>query len=284
VLLIDAHVHLHASYDTRRFLDFAARNFATAATRLGISGQTGVLLFGDGDDGDSLARLALDFPTSGQEKFSSTAEDCSAFITLRDGTVLLVVAGRQVVTRERLEVLALGTSRVFAAGCGFLETLRPVLDTDALAVVPWGFGKWWGRRGRLVERALTSPEFAGLLVGDNGGRPRGGRTPRLLRLARELDILDLPGSDPLPSPRQECRVASYGCVLECSIDAERPARSIKRYVKNLRHQPQKFGRLTAPVSFAMTQVRHLLESGSRDSGSVKRQSFLDGRLYPPTQS
>ena len=263
MLLIDAHVHLHASYDTGRFVDCAVRNFALAASRHGISDPTGVLFFADADDGETLARLALDIQTSGHERFSSTAEDCSAFITLRDGTVLLVVAGRQVVTRGRLEVLALGTTRVFAAGRGFQETLASVLESDALAVIPWGFGKWWGRRGRLVERALTSPESAGVLVGDNGGRPRVGTVPRQLRLARELEILDLPGSDPLPAPRQECRVASYGCILECSVDHQRPALGIKRHLKELRSQPQRFGRLTAPASFVFAQVRHLLDRGSQ---------------------
>jgi len=263
MLLIDAHVHLHPCYDTRRFLDCAARNFAAAASGLGISGHSGVLFIVDGDDGDTLARLALDLPASGQERLSSTAEDCSVFVTLRDGTVLLLLAGRQVVTEERLEVLALGTTRAFTDGRPFAESWRSVLDTDALAVVPWGFGKWWGRRGRLVENALTSPEFAGLFVGDNGGRPRLGRAPRLLRLAREFDILDLPGSDPLPSPRQECRVASYGCLLDCAIERESPARSIKRHIRELRHQPRMFGRLTGPATFAVAQVRHLLDSGSR---------------------
>ena len=137
-----------SSPDTKRFLDCAARNFELAASGLGASGCTGALFFVDGGEGDALARLARDIDASDPWTLSSTDEECSALLTMPDGSALLAIAGRQVATRERLEVLALGTTRAFEAGRTFPDTLRSVLESDALAVVPWGFGKWWGRRGR----------------------------------------------------------------------------------------------------------------------------------------
>ncbi len=94
----------------------------------------------------------------------TTGEDCSLYLADR----LLVLAGRQVVSAEGVEVLAQCTAAQFANGRPLEETIEEIQAAGALAVLPWGVGKWLGRRGKLVtEAAARSP----ILLGDNAGRP-----------------------------------------------------------------------------------------------------------------
>ena len=59
---------------------------------------------------------------------------------------LLIVCGSQVVAEPGLEVLVLGTARRIEDGLGIERTLQSAQAAGALPVLPWGFGKWTGRR------------------------------------------------------------------------------------------------------------------------------------------
>src|SRR4051794_39643129 len=103
------------------------------------------------------------------------------------GDKLLVIAGRQIVTAERIEVLALLTSETFEEGRPLDETIQRTKLAGALVVLPWGVGKWCGARGRSVANAAI--RYA-VQLGDNGGRPLGWPRPVLFR-----EHCVLPGSD-----------------------------------------------------------------------------------------
>ena len=83
----------------------------------------------------------------------------------------LLIAGRQIVTEENLEVLALLTDRKFEDGLPLQEVIQTVRENKGISVIPWGFGKWMGRRGRFLESALEEAENSELFLGDNSGRP-----------------------------------------------------------------------------------------------------------------
>ena len=107
-----------------------------------------------------------------------TLDEC-AWLAERDGRVKLVlVAGRQIETEERLEVMALATNESFQDGRPIDATLRSVCDAGAIPVVPWGFGKWSFQRGSIVSRLVRSLSAGSLglgrevFLGDNGGRAR----------------------------------------------------------------------------------------------------------------
>ena len=106
----------------------------------------------------------------GDWKVSQVNGDPESLDAERNGLHLRIVAGRQIVTSERLEVHALGTRARFADGLDMEQTLAAVRQTGALAVLPWGAGKWLGSRGRQVTD-LLGREAQDLLLADNGGRP-----------------------------------------------------------------------------------------------------------------
>ncbi len=99
-------------------------------------------------------------------------------------TRLNVIAGRQLVTRERLEVLALGTTAPLRDGEPMEATLAAVRDVGAAAVLPWGVGKWLGARGAVVARVLADPAWRDVFLGDNGNRLELGPDPKHFTAAR----------------------------------------------------------------------------------------------------
>ena len=249
--LVDGHVHVHPQFSASRLLDAAAANLALAAERLHNCRQcVGVLLlaeahgvdwFGDVREralrGDAQLGSWLLHPASEHETLiarSSWSPHLSSEyetpVVFNGGTLqtLFVISGRQIVTSEHIEVLALLTCGQFEDGRPLEETLEAVHSIGALAVLPWGVGKWFGRRGRLVRRTLTRHTVSRpVLAGDNGGRPWCWPRPRIFATAESSGATVLPGTDPLPLPDQASRVGSFGLAFVGRLPAEFPAAALR---------------------------------------------------------
>lgn len=253
-ILVDGHVHRHPCFDPGAFFDHAAANLDAASGKGEEAVRCLMLTESAGDHFfDELLEKA---GKAGGEGWSVgvTAEDESVLVSREARTALMVVAGRQIVTRERLEVLALGTRAEFEGGLALSETLAAVSASRATPVIPWGFGKWWAARGRCVEGLLRRPDVPRFFLGDNGGRPRIASTPRLFRQAAERGIAVLPGSDPLPFPGQVGKVGGYGFVLRGDFAPDRPAASVKLILAGLNQSPPAFGRRESLPGFVRAQL------------------------------
>ena len=86
-------------------------------------------------------------------------------------TGMFVVAGRQTVTAEGLEVLTFPTRGPAVDGDALDDVLARAADRGEIAVLPWGFGKWRGRRRRALEGALRERPPASIFLGDCSTRP-----------------------------------------------------------------------------------------------------------------
>lgn len=230
--LVDAHVHVHPCFPLESFLDGALANVRR------VGGTLGCLLFAEMAGGRWFrdARGVV-----GAWSLAPTGEKESLVARRSTGETLIFVEGRQIAARERLEVLALGRDMDIPDGLSLDETLVRVRESGALPVLPWGFGKWSGRRGALVAAMLDRPGGE-LYLGDNSNRLRLAGVPRLLREARERGLIVLPGSDPLPFPSHARRAGSFGFVLEGTLDPLRPAEDLLRKIRALREQPRTYGR------------------------------------------
>jgi hypothetical protein len=108
-----------------------------------------------------------------------TAESTALCLRRPQGPSLLMVRGRQIATREGLEVLAIGCASEIPDGLELEETILASLEADAIVVIPWGFGKWWFERGRHVARLLEGKLAQRIHLGDNGNRAALGPEPAL---------------------------------------------------------------------------------------------------------
>lgn len=207
-LAVDAHAHLHPAHRFDSWLDAALANLA----RFGGGGpaERAVVLL-DTPRSDGYRRLSE--AGGGEVEIARPGGPGSPVLRVaRAGDKLWVVPGRQMTTRERLEVLALGTADPLPDGLDLASAIRAARGAGALAVLPWSPGKWLGGRGRLVGSALERASADGLIVADSSLRPRGWPLPRLLRRARRLGFALIGGSDPLPAAGEEIHAGRYGVI------------------------------------------------------------------------
>jgi hypothetical protein len=258
LLLVDAHVHVHACFDLATLLEHAVLNFAAAARAVAAARPwRGVLCFTETAQADCFGTLAhcaqkSRSPAAGWA-VAATAEPAALVVAscADGGTRLVVIAGSQIVSAEKLEVLALGTTRRFADHEPIAATLEAILAAGAAAVLPWGFGKWRGARARALDAVLTQPRPGALYLGDTSNRLR--LMPRPAPFARRGWSV-LPGTDPLPLRGEERRVGSYGLLLDAALDEARPTASLLDLLARPPGAWRAFGRREGPARFVRNQL------------------------------
>jgi hypothetical protein len=250
---VDAHVHFHGLHLVEGTLDAAAGNFRM----LGLANSApvcGVLLLAQSTHESVFERLREQPRIGAWVVAGVTAEPQSLWLQRNDAEIL-VVCGCQVNAEPGLELLALGTDRRIASGLGLAPTVREAQAEGSLAVLPWGFGKWTGRRKRRVREAIASEELAGMWMGDNGGRLAVLPRPPLLAEGERAGRAVLPGSDPFPFGADYRRVGSFGCLVAVVLDKERPWGSLRAALTRDGDSPEVYGSGTGLIEFGLKQAR-----------------------------
>ena len=226
-LLIDAHVHLYDCYAPAEFLEHAAANFERAAAEHGWPSGAGALLLTESAGADWFGRLEAGSAKLGRWTVETTPDRTT--LLARDGVRrVALVAGRQVVTCEGLEVLLLGTRAAVPDRLPVREVLAEGKRLGALRVIPWGVGKWLFGRGRLLNELIEAarPDEA-FFLGDIAGRPSFWSGPRHFARAARRNIRVLPGTDPLPFPSEVARPGRFGFRLAWPEDRPVSGEAIK---------------------------------------------------------
>ena len=264
VLFADAHVHIYRGYDLAGFLEAALTNFKKVAEQQRISRPWKAFLSlaeAAGDDWFShfslIAASAAQGPSEkiGPWAFRKTREEWSLRGESQEGDGLYLIAGRQIKAIDNLEVLALGTRERFPEGLPIKELVQAIRKTGAMAVIPWGAGKWFGARGLMIKKLLQDPEAPRFFLGDNRNRPVFWPRPALFAEAAGRGIKTLPGSDPLPLPGHFALPGSYGFSLEGPFNPDYPWRSIQEILLDPDHLLRPYGRQVGLFGFLRTQIR-----------------------------
>jgi len=272
MLLIDAHVHVYDCFDFCKFFDFAYANFKSAAENLGHADDfTGILLLAETSKDDWFYHLCeyaggKDLPDgkkAGEWQFYHTDENCSLTAKSDDLKKIVVIAGRQVVTAEGLEVLAIGTEKSFQDFLPIKVLIETVKEKSGIAVIPWGFGKWMGRRGDILKELIEAAQNGDFSLGDNGGRPSLMPTPYHFNLAKKKRIRNLPGTDPLPFRSEQKRVGSFGLSCRAKINPNYPAQSTKNAITDNNCTTYSYGSLERNIYFISKQIRMQFKKRTR---------------------
>lgn len=256
ILLVDAHVHIYDVYDLDALLDAAAENFAQAARAAGLADapREGMLLLTE-----TARDHVFDALASGKRRLqywsiAPTGEPAVLRASRGAEQSLWLVAGRQIATSEDLEVLALGTTRRFPDREPIKVSLAAAEESAALTALPWGFGKWWGTRGGIIENLIRIPRERAIYLGDNGGRLSLSGRPRLFDVGKQVGLKVLPGTDPLPFRGQERRVGSFGMLLTNWDSSAQPLAQLAECLAAAQSPPIEFGHLTGPMQFVKLQI------------------------------
>jgi len=248
---VDGHVHFHNIRRVAATLDAAASNFAAVSP--GNRALRGVLLLTQASGERVFEQLAGGTVREGW-RFEGVAGEPETVLARKNGVVIAIVCGRQVRSRNGLEVLALGTCRNFPDGREIEQALADVRGSGAMPVIPWGFGKWLGARGTRVRTVLDANGESVVSVGDNGGRLAVWGVPALVRDSARRGFRVVPGTDPFPFGDDYRRVGAFGFLTEVDVDPSTPWRSLRAWLESSPRSPQSFGAACGPVRFFVNQV------------------------------
>lgn len=225
----DTHVHVYPCHDLDTALSTGLRNLDRLAGPHRPDQLVRMLFLTERQDCRVFRELVQGHTRFRDPRFTLEGpfESAALRVHLDDQPALYLFAGRQVVTCERVEVLALTTDDVIPDGQPLPAVLQRIRACGGIPVLSWAPGKWFFKRGRLVRQVLTTCRPGDLLVGDTTLRPTVWPEPRLLRKAAKRGIRVVAGSDPLPFPGEEACVGQYGIVGEALFDPERPVSSAR---------------------------------------------------------
>ena len=270
-ILVDGHVHIHGCYDLSSLFESAQRNFCHAAGTLDIGSQfSAVLLLTESKGADyfsSLRRKAKDKTLVNGWRFKATLEPESLLAISPAGFELAIIAGRQIVTAERLEVLAVCTDKLFDDGDMISEVIDSVAAANGVPIVPWGFGKWTGQRKRVINRLIDEFAERKFHLGDNSGRISTWREPAQFDIAGMQGQRVLRGTDPLPFPGQESRVGEFGFCINGTLSKSTPATSMRDLLHADNVPAVSYGDLESPVLFVKHQLMMQVRKRQREIGS-----------------
>jgi len=262
--LIDAHVHIYNCFDLGDVLDSAFENFNAEACNFGMQEYfNGLLLLTEASKYNYFDRMysyastgeAIEGASSNAWRFYHTDETCSLVARNGCGRQLTLIAGRQIVSKENLEVLALATRTTFHDGAPIRSLIKAISDSGGIVVLPWGVGKWVGKRGKIVQSMLSSSNGPTFFLGDNGGRPIFWPRPAMFRIAALKGVRVLPGTDPLPLQSEGSRCGSFGFATRGLVSREHPQADIKRLLEERSAEIVPYGSLERPLRFVRNQIR-----------------------------
>lgn len=263
-ILIDSHAHFYGCFGLAEFFDAAYSNFKRFADALDPKfGFLAILVITDSRLEawfDKFRKYASDKYQitswqNGYWQFDQTDEEDSVYVTNASGDRIYLIAGRQIVTQEDLEVLSIGRQPDIEDHIPIAHAVEKVFESGALAVLPWGPGKWFGTRGRIVAECFEHFGPLGLYVGDNGNRPSLWPFPRLIQKAQKLQIGVLSGSDPLPFASAVKRAGAFGMRLSGPISGERPTEGLIDLLGTPPNELRPYGTLESFGRFIVNQVK-----------------------------
>lgn len=232
MVVADMHVHLYPHFDIPLAIRHLIRNLRRISGVLQTQTDANLFLLGflTESQGINFFRHLQNDPQENQNsgiEIQTGPETETITIRAEATGDIRLIAGRQIVSCERLEILALAMRAEIPNGLPANEIIRQTLESGGIPVLAWAPGKWFFKRGQLV-RSLLQQWGAKLMIGDTALRPTCWPEPRLMRDARKHGSSILPGSDPLPLAAEEKRLGQYGLIYRGIFDPAFPAASMRK--------------------------------------------------------
>jgi len=257
LVLIDSHVHIHGTYDLNIFFESVFNNFSYYASRIDktkpwkafllLTEMYAVNYFGKLYETNSI-------DSSNKYIVQRTEEKNSVRITSSKGNEVFVISGKQIIAKNNIEVLALCTNKEFDEQQSLSSTIKLINVENGIAVLPWGVGKWSGKRKESLNKFLIDNREESFFLGDNSGRPTFWSEPDLFKIGNQTGHFVLPGTDALSIPSEVNKTATYGFYVYDKIDKNKPTESIKNIITNLTASPKHYGRLEKIGPFFKNQI------------------------------
>jgi len=253
MIIVDPHTHYYKIFNIDDVLNVAYRNFGKAAQRIGtVDGFTAILFVA----GVGSENLNVEFEVAAPKEWilSATGEPNALVAQARDNRQVYLILGHQVISKEGLEVLGYLPMHKIKSGPGIENIIENIQSLDGLAIVPWGFGKWMGKRKSVMVNLINRGD-SNFVIGDIGGRSKILGHPDIFRMAKKRGIRILPGSDPLPLADEFNRIGTCGFCIKGELDENAPLSHIIISLTNPRVEIESFASYINLVDFMIKQLQ-----------------------------
>jgi hypothetical protein len=260
IVLVDAHVHIHECFDLNIFLNSSYKNFQKFSKNFNAQSFEGVLCLTENFNVNFFSKFRKTAELNSNQgnsldwRFHITDEPNSIRLSRNRYEVMYIIAGRQIITKEKLEVLGIGLLQNIDDGKPLADVVEFVNKNEALPIIPWGVGKWIGHRKEIVSNFIAGHKNGPLFLGDNSNRPFFWVKPSIFRRAERLNIRDLQGSDPLPIKSEATNAGRYGFMIDAKINPARPFEELKKKVFDLNSSLLQYGSPETTLRFLQNQI------------------------------
>jgi len=236
-LIADTHVHIYPCYNIKWAL-------ATLRTNLSqLDGQAVCIAFlAERSDCNFFAEFKANTAGLLSSELEIRYLDNALHFRETGHPDLYIFPGRQIITREKIEILSLTVDLKIEDGLAAQEVIDTIRQNNGLPVISWAPGKWFFKRRKVVENLLASNKPGSLLLGDTTLRPTCWRQPLLMKKAARQGFTVISGSDPLPFAGEEKVIGRYGISIDSDFDVHDPAGSIRTLLLQPGLKPSLVGR------------------------------------------
>ena len=257
LLLIDSHVHIHQCYNLDEYLASTFSNFSSFANGIENGKDWIGVLFLTEIEGVNYFNLIK----SSDAKIDSTKfvvyktiEDNSVIISNRSEQKIILIAGRQIIAKDGIEVLAVGITKDCSSGKSLDITIDEINSKGGIPILPWGVGKWLGKSKKVIKKFIENNKNKNFFLGDNSSRPKLWLEPDIFELGRKSNHFVLPGTDSLAIQSEVNKTGTYGFILNTEINLNEPTEDLLVQISNLKFQPKSFGKLETLLKFFKNQI------------------------------
>ena len=247
---IDTHVHVYHCYEAEKFLAQAVRNSdasdPAAKLILCLTESSGFNFFQELKNNASTNTLVAGWSISG-------VPGQPAVVLNKPDQHIIIIAGRQIITQQGLEVIALFHNLQYDDGEETQIVIDKINQDNGIAVLPWGVGKWLGKRGAIITDLLKANRPDKLAIADISARPSLWPDPEQFSLAKKSGYNCLYGTDPLPLNHDQLRIAGAGMILDLPSDPVQAVADLKNIL--IEQLPEKiFGKRVSTLRFLKDQL------------------------------
>ncbi len=221
-------MHFYPNYDYARAIGAVFSKLKEYRKQVAVeSGALAILVLTERDDCTFYGDLASYFIDLGPA-FKISKLDLGVLIYNAEDS-LVIFPGRQINTKERVELLSLGSDHLIPSGLDLATTLQKIIAGSGLPVINWAPGKWLFTRGRLIKKLILNSK-GNLFLCDTSLRPKYFPRPSLMRLAESRGIPVINGSDPLPHEDEQGLIFSYLAYYQVEFNLAEPLESFKKLI------------------------------------------------------
>ncbi len=250
-IIVDTHLHFYSCFDLKTALDNLRCNLAKHdknALCIGILTEaSGCNFFNELNENP---RKLIN------SKVVVRSLNNAIYISESAFPDLYLLPGRQIITKENIEILSLLVDVKIKDGLQAQEVVDEIKRQNGIPILSWAPGKWFFERGKVIEKLIRSNKPGSLLIGDTMLRPTIWLKPRLMKKAINRGFTVIGGSDPLPLAGEEKVMGKYATSISCDFDETNPTSSLRQAFLQQNFNPTVVGKRGDIFSTISKILRH----------------------------